>query len=758
MPKTPSPPRRMSTRASNKTAHPGNVVKPKRRTTAQVQEEKMAKAKVKEARKVARQQGINRAAEFEHTCLANEDLVDATPRPLFTPKRRHNQIQSDLTPISKTSDSDSHGDSDNNGDRDGNDDRDGDSDSDTDRDSDSDSDSSDNNEKSAFKPLASESSDTRDNSTQAVESDVPPPPGKKLKGAHKKAAATRAATKATSRKNKRANKLDAESADAEPPQEPKPKKIKLRIRDEINVAAKKMEDQAEDKSQGNRYADMVKLMSGKRLEGEGLALKGPPQPQAMVPVGKKSDGAIKQITATEPNQASVLALAHGTPRRAPTDAYASEGRKVQSSAVNCEDRVPRDHAKPTSQGPSRVPATTSSRSKSSVVFPLTSNSTRLSVPSALTNNINIVSHGSLGSTKVKAKPLDVTLFSEGGLSDADETNGIEREAAVKSPPKGKRRATNEQLIVVKTEDVTSKKPRNEGLPDWTDARWFRHTFVTTYMAFVGQTADPWDVPIKQAVEVMQKIWDATNGHEYEITSSSAVCQKAIQRLADSWRNVIGSIGISSVQTFCDSQDLLRDSDSERQKFASYYLEDLRFLYEDTDHEDKKKWKGLFRSPFILQTFAAHLGAIEGSQKVPDLHEPNAPTPLPIGALGLAAAAVERALTLIETGTVTTKTPRAARGKTLTLPKTLNYATGKDSTRQTGFSDATWGKATRNYTKSARSLAKAKFDVIIKEAQVFMKPTRTRTKMAKAGSSGEVIDVDDYDIRACLVANSDSDCK
>jgi len=69
------------------------------------------------------------------------------------------------------------------------------------------------------------------------------------------------------------------------------------------------------------------------------------------------------------------------------------------------------------------------------------------------------------------------------------------------------------------------KARKEELPDWIDTRWFRHTFVTMYMAFVGQTADPWDVPIKQAVEVMQKIWDATNGHEYKITASSAVCQK-----------------------------------------------------------------------------------------------------------------------------------------------------------------------------------------------------------------------------------------
>ncbi|KAH9033496.1 hypothetical protein EDB85DRAFT_1890184 [Lactarius pseudohatsudake] len=224
---------------------------------------------------------------------------------------------------------------------------------------------------------------------------------------------------------------------------------------------------------------------------------------------------------------------------------------------------------------------------------------------------------------------------------------------------------------------------------------------------------------------MQKIWDATNGHEYEITSSSAVCQKAIQRLANSWRNVIGSIGISCVQSFCDSQDLLRDSDSGHQEFASFYLEDLCFLYEDTDDEDKTKWKGLFRSPFILQTFAAHLGLSKVPRRFPTSMDP---------IHQLLYLSVERALTLIETGIVTTKTPRAARG----------------------FSDAIWGKATWNYTKSAHSLTKAKFDVIIKEARVFMKPTRTWTKMAKAGSSREVIDVDDYDIRACLVANSDSD--
>ena len=49
------------------------------------------------------------------------------------------------------------------------------------------------------------------------------------------------------------------------------------------------------------------------------------------------------------------------------------------------------------------------------------------------------------------------------------------------------------------------------------------------MAFVGQTADPWDVPVKQAVKVMQKIWDATTDKEYEITISTVVYHKVSDR-------------------------------------------------------------------------------------------------------------------------------------------------------------------------------------------------------------------------------------
>jgi hypothetical protein len=43
----------------------------------------------------------------------------------------------------------------------------------------------------------------------------------------------------------------------------------------------------------------------------------------------------------------------------------------------------------------------------------------------------------------------------------------------------------------------------------------------TYMGVVGQSIDPWDVPTKWAVEVMQEIWDVTN----EVTTSTVIYQK-----------------------------------------------------------------------------------------------------------------------------------------------------------------------------------------------------------------------------------------
>jgi hypothetical protein len=113
--------------------------------------------------------------------------------------------------------------------------------------------------------------------------------------------------------------------------------------------------------------------------------------------------------------------------------------------------------------------------------------------------------------------------------------------------------------------------------------------------------------------------------------------------------------------------------------------------------------------------------------------------------------------LVATGTLTIEMARAAKGKTVTLPRTVNLSSGKESMRQMGFSDAAWGNASHSYATSARSLAKVKFDVIVKEAQEFVKPTRARNRTTDAT---ETINVDEDDEQACLLDNSDSEseCK
>ena len=63
--------------------------------------------------------------------------------------------------------------------------------------------------------------------------------------------------------------------------------------------------------------------------------------------------------------------------------------------------------------------------------------------------------------------------------------------------------------------------------------------------------------------------------------------QTVQRLADSWRNVIGSNGIAVLMAFFDSKPLYQASDEDRVSFANLYLDDLRFLYKDNKHDDKK---------------------------------------------------------------------------------------------------------------------------------------------------------------------------
>jgi hypothetical protein len=90
--------------------------------------------------------------------------------------------------------------------------------------------------------------------------------------------------------------------------------------------------------------------------------------------------------------------------------------------------------------------------------------------------------------------------------------------------------------------------------------------------------------------------------------------------------------------------------------------------------------------------------------------------------------------------------RTAKGnKNISLPKKLNLSTGKDSNRQTGFNDASWGKSTRAYVRGIdRNLSSKNFDKIISRAMEFARKSRRpedKTETSTAGGGAQAMELD-----------------
>lgn len=96
-----------------------------------------------------------------------------------------------------------------------------------------------------------------------------------------------------------------------------------------------------------------------------------------------------------------------------------------------------------------APKSTSSRARSDLPS-LTSGATTSQsyAPSVLSDNVKIFSRQSLDLVKVKAEPALEESMYDGGLSDNDEMRGEERDAAINSPPKGKKRLTSEVIVLL----------------------------------------------------------------------------------------------------------------------------------------------------------------------------------------------------------------------------------------------------------------------------------------------------------------------
>ena len=109
MPSNSSPSSRIATRAKNANAHPGKheVPKRKRRTKAQIAEDKKKAAEKKQAQLEKREAGLRKIAELEAQLEAAE-ANEATPRPNFRPvrlttlRRRETMLQIEIEDTDET--------------------------------------------------------------------------------------------------------------------------------------------------------------------------------------------------------------------------------------------------------------------------------------------------------------------------------------------------------------------------------------------------------------------------------------------------------------------------------------------------------------------------------------------------------------------------------------------------------------------------------------------------------------------------------
>jgi hypothetical protein len=118
--------------------------------------------------------------------------------------------------------------------------------------------------------------------------------------------------------------------------------------------------------------------------------------------------------------------------------------------------------------------------------------------------------------------------------------------------------------------------------------------------------------------------------------------------------------------------------------------------------------------------------------------------------------VERALVLWRDGLISCETVSAhkAKKRSSAIIKTINQATGKESTKTTDFNQANWAAITTSYLLSIKKTLSpaSKFDSIIDAAKGFMKITSRTGDTTAVNIPAE----QDMDERAFLC--DDSDCE
>ncbi|OBZ67131.1 hypothetical protein A0H81_12922 [Grifola frondosa] len=298
---------------------------------------------------------------------------------------------------------------------------------------------------------------------------------------------------------------------------------------------------------------------------------------------------------------------------------------------------------------------------------------------------------------------------------------------------------------VKNEESSKKKKTSKDslkLPRAINSIFLRE-YIPTILTYVGTLSNPWKfverlaVTRKEGLKVLHTVWEVIFKNRYsDPVDMEQVAAKVTQKLSE-WRFQCGQMALNLYDTFFNQFEQY-DSPEERAKFAKKMLAGGLFTYEVQEPEIK----GLFRTPFILQTFALHLTAIEGAVHIPGLYANDA-VPRPNGAFALAVTAVERALRLYKADHVISEP-----GKVPKVKEVFNGKTGNKSSNPNQFSGDNWAVKTRGWAKSVAKLSDAKMANIIESTRPLNEAATT--------AGGKVGGSDDEDFDRANMVDPDSD--
>ncbi|KIM37142.1 hypothetical protein M413DRAFT_13510 [Hebeloma cylindrosporum] len=235
---------------------------------------------------------------------------------------------------------------------------------------------------------------------------------------------------------------------------------------------------------------------------------------------------------------------------------------------------------------------------------------------------------------------------------------------------------------------------------------WRKKFKPSIVDFSGNDLDPFgtNAGVEQpALLLWGKVYPNFTREVDLSTSGRAALVQLAGDLLIGWRSTMGKAGIQIVVHSLIAEGIEQEQAVE---VATYLLRDYRFIYEVPDGEGDK---GAFRGPLVAKAFALYLKTIRNGVRLEGVDYSE-----PIGALGVAAAVIERGLELVKLGKVKLEMNAIADGS------------GPGKKRKVAdyhpYADAHWGDKTRSWVLSAKRLDARKWNSIRAVAASYMDST------------------------------------